>query len=54
MLEKIKAATEAHGNCKRLIRQVSETSWEYRFTHRDDPAREMTLTVMAFDVPMPD
>lgn len=54
VLEKIKAATESHPNCKRLIRQASETSWEYRFSHRDDPGREMTITVMAFDVPTPD
>ncbi|WP_174522260.1 hypothetical protein [Sphingobium amiense] len=51
VLAKIKETTEDHPNCKKLIRQKTETSWQYRFTHRDDPNREMVITVMAFDVP---
>lgn len=54
VLAKIKETTEAHPNCKKLIRQKTETSWQYRFTHRDDPNREMIITVMAFDVPHAD
>jgi hypothetical protein len=51
VLSKIKELTESHPNCKRLVRQISETSWVFRFTHRDDANREMTLSVMAFDIP---
>jgi len=40
-----------HLNYKKALKQPSETSFRYVFAHRDDPNREMTLTVMAFDVP---
>jgi hypothetical protein len=40
-----------HPNFKKVIRQRSETSFQYTFAHKDDPNREMFLTVMAFDVP---
>lgn len=53
ILAKLKSTTEAHPNCKKFVRQISETSWEYLFSHRDDPARDMAITVMAFDVPRP-
>lgn len=51
VLAKIREATEAHPNCKTLIRQKSETIWQYRFSHRDDANRAMLVTIMAFDVP---
>ena len=54
VLAEIEAATPTHPNSKKLIRKRSETSWVYRFTHRDDPNREMTITIMAFDVPSVD
>lgn len=54
VLGEIEAATPAHSNCKKLLRKRSETSWVYRFSHRDDPNREMTITIMAFDVPSAD
>lgn len=51
VVAKVKECTEGHPNFRKLIRQRSETSWVYRFVHRDDPNREMTITVMVFDVP---
>ena len=51
VLNAIPPTVEAHPNCKRFIVRQSETNFRYTFAHRDDPNREMTLTVMAFDVP---
>ncbi|MBU9477990.1 hypothetical protein [Burkholderia multivorans] len=51
VLAKVKEITERHPNFRKFIRQRSETSWMFRFAHRDDPNREMTVTVMVFDVP---
>jgi len=51
VLKAIPPTVEAHPNCKRFIVRQSETNFRYTFAHRDDPNREMTLTVMAFDVP---
>ena len=53
VLEAVPGAIKAHPNFKREIDQPSETSFRYAFAHRDDPNREMTLTVLAFDVPQP-
>ena len=51
VLDSIKSTTKEHPNCKRELDQRSETSFRFIFSHRDDPNREMILTVMAFDVP---
>lgn len=51
VLDSIKSTTKKHPNCKRELNQRSESSFSYIFSHRDDANREMTLTVMAFDVP---
>lgn len=51
VLTKVNAATQSHPNCRRVIRQRSETSWIYGFSHRDDQNREMTVAVLVFDVP---
>lgn len=51
VLESIKEATKAHSNFKRQVSSTSETMFRYVFAHRDDPNRELLLTVMAFDVP---
>jgi len=51
VLEKAKMATEDHQNFRKFVKQRSETSWVYRFSHRDDPNREITVTLMVFDVP---
>lgn len=51
VLEAIRPTVDAHPNRKKFIRRESETNFRYTFAHRDDPNREMTLTVLAFDVP---
>ena len=51
VIESIPSTVEDHPNFKRFLEQKTETSYQYVFAHKDDPNREMTLTVMAFDVP---
>lgn len=51
VLKAIQETTATHPNCKRLLRNDSETTFRYLFAHRDDPNREMYLTCLAFDVP---
>lgn len=51
VLAAIQSTVTEHVNCKRVIGAQSETSFKYVFAHRDDANREMTLTVLAFDVP---
>ena len=51
VLDSIRSTTKEHPNYKRELNQRSETSFRFIFSHRDDSNREMTLTVMAFDVP---
>ena len=51
VLDAIPPTVEAHPNCKRFVGRQSETNFRYTFAYRDDPNREMTLAVMAFDVP---
>ena len=51
VLESIQEASTGHSNFKRQVAVTSETMFRYAFAHRDDPNRELLLTVMAFDVP---
>ena len=51
VLNSIKSTTKEHPNCKRELDRRSETYFSFIFSHRNDPKRKMTLTVMAFDVP---
>lgn len=51
VLESIQETSKGHSNFKRQIAFTSETLFRYVFAHRDDPNRELLLTVMAFDVP---
>lgn len=51
VLESIQETSKGHSNFKRQIPFASETMFRYVFAHRDDPNRELLLTVMAFDVP---
>ncbi len=51
VLEVIPATVESHSSCKRSLGQISESSYRYIFSNRDDPNREMVLSVLAFDVP---
>lgn len=40
-----------HPKCKKVVGKQSETSFRYIFSHRDDANREMTLTLLIFDIP---
>ena len=51
VLESIRETVKKHPNCKRDLGLRSESSFRYVFAHRDDPNREMFVTVLAFDVP---
>lgn len=47
-------STLRHSNCKKQTKTRSETSWQFLFSHRDDPNREMLITVSAFNIPSED
>ena len=51
VLGQVRHTVEQHLNCKRFVGQPSESQFRFIFTQRDDASREMTLTVLAFDVP---
>lgn len=51
VLSKIPETVEAHNNFKKFLKQVSQTHFRYLFSHRDDINREMTLSILVFDVP---
>jgi hypothetical protein len=51
VLDIIPKTVEAHPNYKRTVGKYSETNFRYVFAHRDDPNREIILTLLAFDVP---
>ena len=53
VLEAIPETMATHANFKRALDLVSESEFPYIFAHRDDPNRELMLTVLAFDVPVP-
>jgi hypothetical protein len=53
VLESIPATMVGHSSVKREIARPTETSFRYILGQRDDPNREIMLTVMAFDVPQP-
>lgn len=51
VLEKIPPVVKAHANFKREEEYKSETGFRYILSHRDDPNRELTVTIMTFEVP---
>lgn len=51
VLESVTPTVETHPNFKRSIVQKQETRFRFVLAHKDDAARELTLTVLAFDVP---
>ena len=51
VLESIPEVVREHPNHKAERAYPSETGFRYVFGHRDDPNRELTLTILAFDVP---
>jgi len=54
VLEAIAPTIEKHPNFKRSIPVRGETRFRFVIGHVDDPAREMIVSVLAFDVPKPD
>jgi hypothetical protein len=51
VLAKVPEVMEAHGNYKRPVAIEGETRFRFIFAHRDDPDRELTITVLVFEVP---
>lgn len=51
VIAKVPGVMEAHSNYKRTIPIGAETRFRYVFGHRDDPDRELTVTVLVFEVP---
>jgi hypothetical protein len=51
VLGKIPDTVKAHPNYKRPADYKSETGFRFVFGHRDDANRELTLTVLVFEVP---
>ena len=51
VLDAIHKTMCAHANFKRTHNPISNEVFRYVFAHRDDPNRELILTVLAFDVP---
>lgn len=51
VLDAIPEAVKGHQSFKRELGCPSESSFRYVFSHRDDANRELTLTVLAFDIP---
>ncbi|ACL02992.1 conserved hypothetical protein [Desulfatibacillum aliphaticivorans] len=51
VLDSIPQTVEVHRCYKRFLGKMSETNFRYVFSNRDDPNREMILSVLVFDVP---
>ena len=51
VIDTAQETTTGHPNCKKVVGKQSETSFRYVFSHRDDANRELTLTLLIFDVP---
>ena len=51
VLQRIPQAVREHANYKTELDYEPESGFRYVFSHRDDPDRELMLTVLAFDVP---
>ena len=54
VLDRIPEVVEQHPNHKATLNYDSETGFRYTLTHKDDPERDLTLTVLVFDVPAGD
>ena len=51
VVEKIPSVVQNHPNFKKALSYDSETGFRYILGHRDDPNRDVTLTVLVLDVP---
>jgi len=54
VLGQIPEVVAKHTNFKKDLGKRGETQFRYLFHHRDDKNRELTVTVLAFDVPSPE
>ena len=54
VLAAIPQTVMAHPNSRLDDGKRGETGFRYRFRHKDDPAKLLHLTVLAFDVPRPE
>ena len=51
VLAKTEIAVSKHPNFREMQRKLSETHVRYLFQHKDDPARDLCLSVQAFSIP---
>ena len=51
VLKNVPEAVQEHANWKSNSDYNHETGFRYAFTHRDDPGKTITLTVLVFNVP---
>jgi hypothetical protein len=51
VLEKIPEVVKAHPQFKRQLDYKAESGYRFVLRHRDDPSKELILTVLAFEVP---
>lgn len=51
VLEKIPEVVNVHAQFKRQIDYKAESAFRFVLRHRDDPSKELILTVLAFEVP---
>ena len=51
ILPKIPETAKQHPYCRKQLDYASETGFRFVFQHPDDTGRELTLTVLAFEVP---
>lgn len=53
VLKSIDETMREHESYRRPLKSERETSFRYQFAHAEDSNREMTITVLAFEVPTP-
>ena len=51
VVEAIPGTVKGHANFLREEQRRGETSFRFAFRHRDDPAKTIHVTIMAFDIP---
>ncbi len=51
VLNTIENAVPKHTCYKRFIKKIDETTFQYIFHQPEDNNREMTITILAFNVP---
>ncbi|MGN6314078.1 MAG: hypothetical protein ACTHMO_10035 [Rhodanobacteraceae bacterium] len=51
VLDEIKAASQAHQHCKRTLNWKHESAFRFVMHHPADTNRELTMTVLVFDIP---